>query len=164
MPVVGTHWPILHNGGAPAKIDTDGRWVGSKTGIEGDLVTVDANGRYDQAVAVSNDIADATRIAYLNTDILSSVAADGACSVQKFDGHTVLELQACDNTGAAVATSNAMKGDLIEIFRRSDGQYVANTSQSVDVKVEVLGVSPRYPVGEVGGTLLCRVLETERIN
>jgi hypothetical protein len=163
MPALGTMWPVHRKDGGSAKIDTKGKWVGSKAGVEGDLVTRDANGRYDQAVAAGSNIGANTKIGILNQDVLSTVAADGQVSVERFDDDSVLELQAVDGSGVAVATTQAMVGDSLEIKRLASGQYAADTATTTNAKVEVIGISPRYALGEVGGFLLCRVIAAQRL-
>jgi hypothetical protein len=165
MPATGTMWPVLRRDGASRpRIDTKGKWVGSKLGLEGDLVTKDANGRYDQAVAAGANIGANTKIAFLGGKVAATVAADGqAPPVEKLGDDELLELQAVDGAGAAVATTQAMEGDTLEIKRLASGQYAVDTSATANAKVEVIGVSPRYGLGEVGGYLLCRVLPAARL-
>jgi hypothetical protein len=164
MPALGTHWPYLRSlGGGSPNVMVDGKWVGTKAALEGDLLTIDANGRFDQAVAAGANVGAATKLAFCNQTILSSEAANFTMSAEKFSDENLIELQAVDAAGAVVATAQAKKGDQQEIRRCANGQYAVDTATSANAKVEIVGISPRYPVGEVGGYYLCRVLAAARV-
>lgn len=163
MPAIGTVVPRLHRTGA-SKIDTNGKWVGSKLGKKADLVTIDANGRYDQVVAASNAITSASgRIAALGQGIKASVLVDTKCQAEKFDDDVIIVLPCATSAGAAKATTQAMKGKLFPLFRDASGNYVVNTDSNTNPVVECIDIDPAYNVGEVGGLLQLRVLQGQRL-
>lgn len=163
MPAIGTVPPRLHRQG-PSLIDTTGKWVGSKLGKRNDLVTIDANGRYDQLVAVSTAYNSTTaRFAALGQNIKSTVLVDAACMVEKFDDNNEIYLPCMTAAGAAKATTLAMKGKLFPGFRDSAGNYGVNTDSNTNPVWECLGLSPEHSVGEVGGMLRLRAIAGSRL-
>lgn len=163
MPALGTLVPSLRRKGSTEIAKPPAGWVGSKAGKRGDLVTIDSNGRLDQAVAAGNNVGASTKLAFLKTALASGDAQGTACEAEKFDDDVLLELPVT-NDDTAIATTNAMVGKQYELRRTTTtGYYVVNSNATTNVKVEVVAISKRYAVGEVGGTLLCRVLPAARV-
>lgn len=164
MPALGTY-PLtaLRRKGPPEIAFPPAGWVGSKAGKRGDIVTIDANGRGDQAAAAGANVTSATRVGFLGTAFSASDAQGSTCKIEKFDDDTLLELPAT-TTDTAVATTNAMVGKQYQLRRTTTtGYYTADTNLTATPVVEVVAISKRYAVGEVGGYFLCRVLPTARL-
>jgi len=126
---------------APFPRKTNAGWVGSKLGTHGDLVTIDANGYIDQAVAVNTVVAATTRVGRLQIDIASTiaVATDEALAVtyQPFNPDSLAEYQLI--TGAdldtVVTATAAMVGDIYGLARTTLGAYVVDTNTTTHVRV-----------------------------
>ena len=163
MPALGTFLTALRRKGSTEVAFPPAGWVGSKAAKRGDIVTVDTNGRGDQAAAAGNSFTNTTRIGFMGTAMSASDAQGTACKIEKFDDDTLVELPAC-TTDTAVATTNAMVGKQYQLRRTTTtGYYVVDTNLTATPVVEVVAISKRYAIGEVGGTLLCRVLSAARL-
>jgi len=140
-------------------------WIGStNTAVLGDFVTIDANGRVTIAVAAGSNVGANTTLALFAGpgSVASGTATGTTVQIEYFDNNTRIELQAVDNAGAPVATTAAMVGDSYEL-RNVGGIYCVDTATTTNAKVQVVAISPRYAVGEVGGTLICKVVPAARI-
>lgn len=165
MPAIGSVAPRLHRGGGSIIIDTDGQWVGSKAAKRTDLVTLDSNGRYDQVVAVSTAInSSSSRFGAISQPVKSTAAQGTKVSVDKFDDDVLIALPCATSAGVAKATALAMKGKLYPLYRDANGNTTVNTDSNTNPVVEVVDIDPNWPTGEVGGFLLCRVLQSMRLS
>lgn len=165
-----TRFESIRRSGPPVIGKSTLGWVGSKAVYKADFVTQDANGYYDQAVAVSTAVGDATLLALANKNVAAASAAASAAalgfSVEYFDDQCLVELQAVDGSSSfttLIATSAAREQDSFGLYRRADGVYVIDVNDTATPQVRVRKVSPRYPVGTVGGTFLCQVLAANRL-
>jgi len=161
-----TRYSILRKKGPSNVAFPPAGWVGSKAGTKGDFITLDSNGRVDQAAAGGSNIGSTTRVALLATPSISSSATAGAaCAIEKLDDDTLIELQATSSDSLA-ATANSMVGKRYEVRRiTTELNYTVDTSTgaSSNPTVEVVEISKRFPVGTSGGTLICRVIGSQRI-
>jgi len=167
MPTIGSIVPILRKSGSSDIVSPNLGWVGSKAASKGDLVTIDANGRADQLVAVTTAYTSATggRLGAIDRALTSSAAQGSAVNVEKLDDDTLIALQATNGTESnqAQATTNAMIGKQFPLYRTTSGVYTVNVTTNTNPVVECVAIDPRYNVGEVGGTLLLRVLPAFRL-
>jgi len=166
MPTLGSVVPVLRKSGSSDIASPPAGWIGSKLGLKGDLVTLDANGRVDQAVAVNVAITSGSpRIAYLSQNVAASVAQNTAVAIEKFDDDTLISLPVSNTSdSAAIPTTLAQVGKQYQLRRtNTTGIYVIDTLLTATPVVEVVGIDPRYPVGENGGLLICRVLAGARL-
>jgi|GEM_PF-4730825 len=170
MPSIGSVIATLRRSGS-SNIDIPNLgWVGSKAGIKHDIVVIDTNGRADQAVATSTALNSSPspppRVAILGQKMDASAAQNAACNIEKWDEDCTLSLPCANSTGVALATADNMKNKQYALFRDGNGNYVVNTSANgpgANPIVECVGIDPAYPVGEVGGLLVCRLLPTYQL-
>lgn len=133
---------IVSPHGARYPKTTNAGWVGSKAGVRGDLVTIDSNGKIDQAAAAGATVGTTVKLGILDTDIASSVAAasDEALAVkyQPIDDQMLLEVQLVTDVEAAetaLTAAAAHVGDMIGFGRLTDGGYVGDLSETSHAQV-----------------------------
>ncbi len=165
MPSIGSITPDFHKSGS-SDIDTPNLgWIGAKAGNSRDLVTIDANGRVDQVVAVATAYNSTTgsRVALLGASVAAAAAQGTLVPIEKWDEDASLSMQCATAAGAAKATADNMKGKQFPLFRDANGNYVVNTDSNANPVVECIDIDPNYAVGEVGGTLICALLPAFRL-
>lgn len=118
---------------------TPAGWVGSKAGVHGDLVTIDSNGKIDQAVAAGNPVGATTKWAVLADDVASTVAAasDDALAVryQPLTDQDRIEMQLVNNSDTVVTAAVTHVGDMVGFYRCSDGSYAADVNTATHAQV-----------------------------
>lgn len=134
-------------------------WVGSKAGARNDVVTVDSNGYIDAARAAGGALTNTVNIAFLVTDVASTVAADSeeALDVQmRIPGeYTEVELPLVTNSDTFVTPTAAMQGDAMGLYRRTAGDWAWDSNGSGH------GIVKRVNVTR--GTVTCVVPEANRV-
>jgi hypothetical protein len=115
-------------------VSTAAGWIGSKAGVRGAFVKVDANGFIDQAAAVTNAVAT-VRVGVLDTDVASTVAAASADALavqyRPCTNETEIELPLITSGTSLVtfvAPVAANVGDLLGLARRTAGDYCWDTT------------------------------------
>ena len=143
-------------------------WVGSKLGTKGDLVTLDSNGRVDQAVAAGSNVGANTRLALLNDAVASTVAQGASVGIEKLDDDTLIELPVTSGDSAISTPSTTLPtliGKQYEIRRvTTSGIYTVDTSATTNVKCEVVSLGTVFPTSDNFSTVLVKILSAARIN
>jgi len=138
-------------------------WVGSKAGSRNHIVTIDSSGRLDQAAAAGAVITPpAAGLGILVNDIASTVAVDSeeALDVQFRRPTDSMRLElALITSGTSfttlVAPTATRVGEIIGLARRTEGEYVADTTGTDLFKVTKVNVTR--------GTVKGYILHTYRI-
>lgn len=134
-------------------------WVGSKAGTHGDIIQIDSNGYIDQAAAAGAAINSSLDVGVLHGDVASTVAADStdalAVPYRCATDETVIWLPYVNNSDTYVTVTNALLGDAVGLYRRSDGVYAWDANTTTHGIVVALDATR--------GLLGCKLIETNRL-
>lgn len=126
-------------------------WIGSAAGTHDDLITIDSNGFITEAVAAGNAVGSTTKVGFLGQDVASSVAAASAAALavqfRAPQETTEVELSVVNNSDTLITPTAAMEGDTIGLYRRSTGEYVADTNGSTHLFVKRANIARGTVIG-----------------
>lgn len=124
-----------------------------------DIIQIDSNGYIDQAAAAGAAINSSLDVGVLHGDVASTVAADStdalAVPYRCATDETVIWLPYVNNSDTYVTVTNALLGNAVGLYRRSDGVYAWDANTTTHGIVVALDATR--------GLLGCKLIEANRL-